>query len=169
MNNDFFPGDDYKVPITSNYMKLTEGNHKFRALSSAIVGYEYFNRDNKPVRSKEIFEELPNDIKQNGKINHFWAFVVYNYEAKRIQILELTQKSIQNQMQNYIKNPDWGNPKGYDITINRKGTTKNDTEYTVMPSPHKTIEPDILKKFESAKINLEALYINEDPFAIDVD
>lgn len=169
-DNDYFFGSaNYKVPETSNYMKLkTEGAHKFRVLSSAIVGYEYFNTNNEPVRSKDIFDETPN-IKKDGKINHFWAFVVWNYESERVQILEITQKSIQQQMKAYIDNPDWGSPKGYDITINRKGTTKNDTEYTVMPSPHKPVDQKIVDKFTSMKIDLNALYIGKDPFKIDAE
>jgi hypothetical protein len=164
--DNFFPSEDYKVPVTSNYMKLVEGSNKFRVLSSAIVGYEYFKDDNKPVRSREPFEETPG-IKKNGKVSHFWAFLVWNYDAKRVQILELSQKSIQNQFQAYIKNPDWGHPKEYDVTINRKGTSMMDTEYTVMPSPHKPIDPEIQKQADHIKVDLTALYEGLDPFTVD--
>src|SRR3990167_10963883 len=88
-NENFFPTEDYKVPTTSNYMKLSEGEHTFRVLSSAIIGWEYFTTENKPIRSREQFEERPDDLKKDGKINHFWAFVVWNYEEKRVQILEI--------------------------------------------------------------------------------
>jgi len=162
--NDFFPETDYKVPNTSNYLKLTEGSHKFRVLSSAVVGYEYFTTENKPVRSKEPFDDEPTDIKSDSTIKHFWAFVVYNYDAKKIQILELTQKSIMNQMKGYMDNPDWGNPKTYDFTIKRTGSSKNDTEYSVMPSPHKPIDTEIVTKYESMKIDLNALFTGADPF-----
>ncbi len=163
MTNDFFPTADYKVPVTSNYVKLTEGDTTFRVLSSAIIGFEYFNKDNKPVRSMEMFEETP-DIKAGARVNHFWAFVVWNYNDSRMQILELTQKSIMTAMKALIDNPKWGSPKGYDITITRKGTTMNDTEYTVMPNPATLLEETIKSQFESKNINLEALYSNEDPF-----
>lgn len=168
MNNDnFFGTENYEIPETSDYMKFkTEGAHKFRALSSAIVGYEYFKDDNKPVRSRTPFDATPG-IKKNGKISHFWAFIVWNYSAKRIQILEIQQKTIQTAMKAYINNPDWGNPKNYDITVSRKGMTVNDTEYTVMPSPHKPLDADIAKKFGEAKINLEALFDDMDPFSVD--
>jgi hypothetical protein len=56
-NNDFFPTADYKVPVTSDYMKFQDGVNTFRVLSSAIIGYEYFNTENKPVRSEEMFDE----------------------------------------------------------------------------------------------------------------
>ena len=163
--NDFFPSSDYKVPSTSNYMKLTEGEHNFRVLSSAIVGFEYFNRDNKPVRYREYPEEIPNDIKSDGRLNHFWAFAVWNYEAKRIQILEITQKSIQMPMQALINNPKWGNPKGYDITITRKGTGMQDTEYAVMPNPHSELDLAIIETYKRVQPNLEGLFDGLDPFA----
>jgi len=166
--NDFFPEAGYKVPETSNYMKFaTPGEHTFRVLSSAIVGYVYFNTENKPIRSKTTFDETPSDLKKDGRISHFWAFVVWNYEAKRVQILEVAQKSIQTQMQALINNVKWGNPKNYDITVTRKGTTMNDTEYTVMPNPHTPVDDEIVKKFQTMKINLEALYEGLDPFAVD--
>ena len=165
--NSFFPEANYEIPTTSNYLKLTEGEHTFRVLSSAIIGYVYFNNDNKPVRSRTAFEETPADLKKDARINHFWAFVVYNYEAKRIQILEVAQKSIQTQLKALIDNTKWGNPKGYDITITRKGTTMNDTEYTVMPNPHTTLEATVASQFASSKINLDAMFEGLDPFQAD--
>ncbi len=162
--DNFFPSSDYKIPETSNYMKLTEGEHTFRVLSSAIIGYEYFNKDNKPVRSKELFENTPEDLKKDGRILHFWAFIIWNYNAKRLQIMEITQKSIMNPLKALIDNPKWGNPKKYDITITRKGTTMNDTEYAVMPNPAEEVSEEIANAFMNSPINLEALYTGEDPF-----
>ena len=164
MEETFLPAE-YKIPSTSNYMKLTEGEHNFRVMSSAITGYVYFSTENKPVRSKEAFEDVPADIKQGGRINPFWAFVVYNYEAKRVQILEVTQKSIMLPIQALVRNPKWGNPKGYDITITRKGTGLMDTEYAVMPNPHASVSEEVQRAFELRIINLDALYEGKDPFA----
>lgn len=158
----FFPTEDYKIPSTSNYFKFAEGKNKFRVLTSAVVGYEYWNTEKKPVRSKEMFEEMPEDIQtdKDGKfrINHFWAFLVWNYEAKRAQILLLTQKSIMNAIKAYVDEPDWGDPKGYDIVVTRSGAGF-DTEYQVIANPHSPA-PDIAVP----KANLEALFDNEDPF-----
>jgi hypothetical protein len=163
-NENFFPTTDYKIPETSNYLKITEGEHTFRVLSSAIVGYSYFNNENKPIRSKTPFEEMPTDMKKDGRMNHFWAFVVWNYESKRVQILELTQKTIMTPMQALIKNPKWGNPKNYDITITRKGTSMQDTEYAVMPNPHAPVDNAIVEAYKRSAVSLEALYEGIDPF-----
>lgn len=153
---------DYKIPITSNYMKFLEGDNTFRVMSSAIVGYEYFTTENKPIRSREPFDETP-DIKKNGSVKHFWAFVVWNYEAKRIQILELTQKTIMTSIKNKIDNEKWGDPKEYDIVVNRKGSGL-DTEYDITPNPHSDTPEEATKAFKARPINLEALYAGDDPF-----
>ena len=167
MNNDLFPSSDYKVPQTSNYLKLTEGDHTFRVLTSAIEGWEYFNTENKPVRSKTPIDEEPRDIKHdkdgNYVISHFWAFVVWNYDAKRIQVLELKQKGVMTYIQGLVNDEAWGNPKGYDLVITRKGSGF-DTEYTTTANPHRPLDPEIQAKYESIKVNLEALYTGDDPF-----
>lgn len=162
--NEFLP-NDYKVPASpSNYMKFLDGENTFRVLSSAIVGYEYFNKENKPVRSREPFEETPTDIKKDGKVKPFWAFVVWNYTTNQVQILELTQKSIMHAIKALVDSKKWGNPKGYDITVTRTGEGL-DTEYTIMPNPHSETEDAIKNAFLDKPIKLEALYEGKDPFS----
>lgn len=168
MPTDFFPQADYKMPVSTNYMKFQEGDNTFRVLSSAIVGWEYWNTDNNPIRSREPFDGKPDHIKQEKdgsyRINHFWAFVVYNYDAQKVQILELTQKGIMKYIQGLVNNPKWGNPQSYDLVVNRSGTGL-DTEYTCVANPHSEVDPVIMTKYQMMSINLEALYDGADPFA----
>lgn len=166
--DNFFPESDYKMPETGNYMRFGEGDNTFRVLSSAVVGFEYFKADNKPVRMKTAPDSIPSDMKKDGAVKHFWAFVVYNYDSKRIQILELTQKGIMKTMQSYIKNPKWGNPKEYDFIVTRTGSGM-DTEYAITVNPKAPVDESILERFSKMKIDLEALFVNEDPFKVDVD
>jgi hypothetical protein len=165
--NDFFPTEDYSIPETSNYMKFREGDNNFRVLSSAVVGYEYWNVDGKPVRSKEAPDETPFDIKRNekgeAKIDYFWAFVVYNYEAKKIQILEIKQKAIMQYIQGLVKNPKWGNPKGYDLCVNRKGAGL-ETKYITTATPHSPVDVNVEDKYKAMSIDLQALFSGNDPF-----
>jgi hypothetical protein len=83
-------------------MKFKEGANKFRILSAPILGYEYWTADRKPVRARELWKVIPTDADISGpngwSPKHFWAFVVYNFEDKAIQILELTQATIQRQL-----------------------------------------------------------------------
>lgn len=164
-----FLGKDYKAPVyPSNYMKFEDGENTFRVLSSAVTGFSYWTTSKKPVRSKMMFEETPDDaqLSKEGKFQpkHFWAFVVWNYKAERVQILELTQKSIQDAILALVNNKKWGDPVKYDITVSKAGEGL-DTEYTVMPNPH---SPADGKWFADAEaVNVQALFSNGDPFTKD--
>ncbi len=159
-NNGFLP-DGYKAPEGA-YYKLKDGENTFRILSSAVTGYEYWNKENKPIRSSTPFQSTPADIKLDDKgkatsIKHFWIFVVTN-EDNQIQIMEITQKSIQSAIRSLVENPKWGDPKGYDITINKAGNGLS-TEFSVMPNPHSEAP-----KIDISHINLKNMLVNEDPF-----
>ena len=154
-------------------MKLKAGENAFRVLSSAIIGYKYWNTENKPVRLKEMPKFIPKDLRMDetgrpSTIKHFWAFVVYNYNENSIQILELTQSGIQGSIKNLVDNNKWGNPKEYDIIIVKKGEKLN-TEYSVLPNPKAEIDKSILDTYNSMNINLNALYDGGDPFNSIVD
>ena len=162
--NTFLP-DNYEIPqAPSAYMKFSEGLNQIRVLSSAIVGFEYFTTENKPERSKELPTGTPVDIKKDGKVKPFWAFVVYNYQLKKIQILEITQKTIMFSIQSLVQNPKWGDPKMYDIAITKTGEGM-ETEYNVQGEPPiAPMDPAIVEQYTALNINLEALFTNEDPF-----
>lgn len=155
---------DYKEP-EGNYFKIQPGKNTFRILSSAVVGYEYWNKDSKPVRSREPFQGTPADIKLDEKtgkpttVKHFWAFVVYNYRTGTVQIMQIAQKGLQQDIRALTDDEAWGDPKTYDITITKTGTGF-DTDYSVMPVP-KSEGPG---KIDISYINLEALYDGDDPF-----
>ena len=163
---------DYKEPDTSNYMKLEKGDNVFRVLSDAITGMEYWKEADgkrKPVRLHSEEEIKIGDLETDEKGNlvmpkHFWAFIVFNRAAEKIQILEITQKTIRRQVNALYNNEKWGDPKGYDITITREGDGF-ETEYTVMPNPKEELDEGIVKLHKDMRINLDALYEGEDPFS----
>lgn len=165
-----FLGKDYKIPTSGgNYMKFKQDENPFRILGSAITGFEYWNTDNKPVRSPEPITEIPHDIKKDkdGKptpIKHFWAFPVWNYNDEAVQILEITQKSVMKDLKAYIDNKKWGDPKGYDFVVTRTGEGM-DTEYSVISEPKSELDEKVKKAYEAKSINLKALYTGADPFA----
>ncbi len=160
----------YEVPKNSgDYMKLKEeGTYKLRILSDAKTGYEYWSTEGKPVRSPAPFEDRPKDIRPEqdgtpGKIKHFWAFAVWNYKEERVQILELTQSTIQTAINDlYIIN-EWGDPKGYDLVITRK-KEEGFVKYQVQPLPHKPVAGNITAAYEAKPVNLNALFDGGNPF-----
>ena len=169
MSTDFL-NKDYEAPVsTGNYMKFKKnGGVKFRVLSNAVTGFEYWNTESRPVRSPKAWFEMPKDIKLDKddkptKIKHFWAFVVWNYEASKVQVLEVTQVSVRDAIMSHYKEEAWGDPKGYDITVNSTGVDL-DTKYTVVMSPPTPISDEIKAEYEKLNINLDNLFTGEDPF-----
>jgi hypothetical protein len=166
-----FLNKDYNVPASgSNYMKLEKGDNTFRVLSSAIVGWELWTSE--IVEGKEL--RKPNRFRDEESIpmamidpenmpKHFWAFIAWNYQEQKIQILELTQRSVQKAIKAYVDKKEWGDPKNYDITVNKSGEGM-ETRYAVTVNPPKEFDKDIIAQVEAMNINLEALYDGGDPF-----
>lgn len=162
-NTDFLP-NGYEAPKTSDgYMKLQKGENRFRILSRPIIGWEDW-KDKKPLRFR-LNEKPEKPVEANKPIKHFWAFVVWNVAEEKIQILEITQVTIQSAIQGFTKDEDWGNPFDYDIKVKRTGDGM-ETEYSVTPAPKSPVSKTIKDALEKrGKINLEALFAGEDPFA----
>lgn len=158
----FLP-DNYEAPRgASSYMKLQEGENKFRILSQPILGWEDWD-DKRPVRYR--FDAKPaKSIDANRPVRHFWSMVVWNYATEQVQILTITQATIQKQIQALCKDEDWGAPYFYDMKILKSGEGK-ETKYQVNPVPHKPTAAHIVKAFNERPIDLEAIFENADPFA----
>jgi hypothetical protein len=98
------------------------------------MGWWYCTEAKKPVRAREMFKFVPADadLERGWPAKHFWAFVVWNFQTEKIEVLETTQVTIQTAMQSLIQNEDWGDPREYSITVNRTGE-KMETKYPVLP------------------------------------
>lgn len=152
--------DNFKLENKSSdhYMKLQQGDNKIRILSAFIDGWEEWSPERKPIRFKDKPENLREGMKQ------FVAAIVWNYNEKRIQILQLTQVGIIRAIQNLSDDADWGPVFFYDIKITRSGKEKL-TKYDVNPLPTKALDPEIERAFREKPCCLEAIYVNSDPFA----
>ena len=159
---------DYEAPKgSSNYLKLEEGQNKFRIVSDAVIGYEYWTDANKPVRLKEHPTTKPTDIrvKDDGsyEVKHFWAFIVLDRKDAKVKILEITQASIMRNIEELFLNEEWGDPKQYDLNISRTGSGM-ETRYTVQPSPTKELTKEEKSLVARMEIDLNALFEGENPF-----
>ena len=164
---------DYKEPDTSNYMKFSQGDNTFRILSNVIVGMEYWKttkEGRKPIRKRPDEDIQISDLEideKTGELDmpkHFWAMVVWNYNSERVQILEITQATIRKPLIALERNEKWGDLGEFDITVTKEGDGL-ETSYQVTPNPKELINEKIVKRYESMKIDLEALYRGDDPFA----
>lgn len=145
------------------YMKLKAGQNKFRILSAPVSGYEIWTTENKPMRWAEYPKTIPADIKPGSQPKYFWAFVVWNFGSKAVEILQLTQATIISPIQELVNSEEWGAPTGYSLTVTRKGEGL-ETEYTVVPSPAKETPKEILQAYKEKNINLGALLTGSNPF-----
>lgn len=154
---------NYQAPASAgNYMKIQDGENKIRILSKPVLGWEDWV-DEKPIRYR--FESKPAKSHDPKKpIRHFWAFIVWNYNEEKIQILQVSQATIRKNIEVLCKDSDWGDPYFYDIKIIRTGAS-TDTEYQVNPLPHKQANATIVKAFNEKKCYLEALFEGADPFS----
>ena len=166
----FLP-DNYEPPKSQGkYLKLTQGAHRIRILSKSITGYEVWaanqatGQDRYPFRFKELKDINVKPSKPGDQPKHFWAMKIWNYDTEQIQIAQFTQKTIQSLILDFYNNTDYGDPKGYDITITRKGEGKDNTTYTAVPSPPKELSEEVKQANENTLISLEALYDGGDPF-----
>jgi hypothetical protein len=157
---DFLP-DNYEAPQGGGgYMKFQKGDNKFRIVAKPIIGWLDW-KDKKPYRFK--YNEKPEKPMSDQTIKHFWAMLVWNYDEQSVQILEITQATIQKSISDLAKNEDWGAPYNYDLKVNRKGESLA-TEYSVMPSPKKALPEEVLKAIEEKPCDLEALFFGADPW-----
>ena len=161
---DSFLQEGYELSKSKgNYFRYEDGENTVRILSSALTGFEYFNKDNKPVRSKEGFEETPTDIKDGGKVKEFWAVVIWNYATQGIQIMEITQRTVMSQIMALIGNSKWGDVRNYDLSITRTGKSL-ETTYAVIANPKTDLTPEVTEAYAKANVTLENLFNGQDPF-----
>lgn len=153
---------NYEVPVSpSNYTKFEAGENRLRILASPIIGYEWWTEDDagtrKPVR-------VPMNVEHPSDAKHFWAMPVWNYKQGRVQILEITQKSIQESLRTFANGAEWGSPLHYDVSIIRQGEGR-DTKYQVIPTPHSQVKPEVKETYQQTAVNIDALFEGKDPFA----
>lgn len=163
----FLPTGAEAPKESGNYLKLIEGSIKFRVVSEAVFGYEYWTNDKKPVRLHENPKTKPTDIRLNDDgsytVKHFWAFKVLDRADGTVKIFEITQNGIKRDIESLLQNADWGEPTGYDITI--VGVGKGlERRYTVQPSPHKELTADEKSLVARMEIDLNALFDGADPY-----
>jgi hypothetical protein len=169
--------DFQEPPKYGDYTKLEEGENRLRILSEAIIGCEYwidiFNQETrkeerKPIRRPiEEATELP-----TTDWSYFWACFIWNYKAKKIQILNTTKKGIRSGLESLSKNASWGDLTEYDICINKKQTDPTNAkkaDYSVTPLKNTVLEAEIFSKWQATGFDRNALlllFAGLDPFEL---
>jgi len=152
--------------------KIKSGDKvKFRMLTDFITGKSVWGdpkQEGKRVCTrKRIGEKLEvgcigiNKFSGNPEsIKQFIAAIVWNYATEQVEIFETDKSTIIEQIFDIEADDDWGDSKGFDLSISKKGEAM-ETTYSLLPS-----NKSVFKCSEDFKhVNIEALYTGDDPFA----
>ena len=148
----------YDIPSGSgNFLKLENGANKIRLCTKALE--VAFHEDN--TGSKYSTTVCPSngcELCKAGKPKKFkFAFLVLNRTDGKPYIYE-SPLTVFRQIVAYERNPEYGDIRKYDITINKEGVARN-TTYTIMPSPKKSeLTTEETKLIAESGISLETAY-----------
>jgi len=160
--------DNYQQPKqgSGDYLIIKEPQEcKVRLLTKPTILYEAWTNDNKPVRKTTGENWELGDFKDTPR--ECWAFIVWNYEEKKFQVFSTTKRGFINDIYRFVQDEDWGEPTRYDIKLIRKGRTMEDTEYSITPLPHKDLDAEIQKDFDSLTYDLDVLVDGGHPLQAD--
>ena len=124
-------------PSESVWLKFPEGTTTIRLLSHSIhFRNHYIRGENKTYDCTGMIETCEWCQKGNKKRER-WAYLILlrDEKAPEIKVAEIGF-SIFGTILELSKDEDYGDPRGYDLKIVRKGTDK-DTEYNVIPGKAK--------------------------------
>ena len=150
---------DYKAPTgSSDYFKLQAGDNKVRIMTDPVIGWEGWI-DGKPFRRKGVDKNIEDDeveiykLSKKPAISPVWSMIVWDYEESKLKLWNLTQKTIMTKIVGMSEDKGWGDPKGYDIGIERVEGKR--VSYDVRPYPPKKLDKEIEKAFKSTELDPE--------------
>jgi hypothetical protein len=161
MENFLPPG--YAAPQggSTAYLKLEAGTTRFRIISNPIVGSVSWtdtpDGGRKPRRTPLGAQNPGADARP------FWAMAVLHND--QVKILEITQKTLMQSIQSLSSSPDWGHPSRYDVIVTRTGTSKEQTKYSLVPAPVKSLTPEQIAIVNKTSLSLELLFSGGDPMS----
>ena len=89
--------------------------------------------------------------------------VVWNYTTEKIQIREITQKSLMNQITALVSDEDFKDVYSYDLKVNKEGE-KMETKYNLLPWKIEAVDTKIQTLYFNSQVKLDALFEWLDPF-----
>jgi hypothetical protein len=160
-----------------NYTSWNDGLNKILIVDPRVVtGYQYWTKNDGPKRQREVFDTpLPDDAQtqKNPKTDEeeqkrqqfFWTLVIYNFESKKFEICQVTQKGIRDDLLALQENEDWGDPVGqYTIAVNRKNENGN-VGYSANGNPVKEATKkeiaEIMEAYKGQEIDPERAMFGE--------
>ncbi len=169
-SGNFLPEDDSTAfpaeEVMGKYFKPASGANKMRIIMQPIIALQRFVAGENGKLKVERFRlaDRPADA-ATKPVKKFYGYGIYNYSLKRIQIWTCDKATINNAIRELASDKNWGDFRHYDLVITKTGK-ELETKYCVHPIPPSQISDEVLTAFTQTPLNLNALFSNEDPFAV---
>jgi hypothetical protein len=143
----------------SKYVKFKIGENKLRIVSDVYESLRHQLKINDQFKNiacpKTLDRTAPCPICSMGdKPKDRWIVKVIDRSSNTVKILE-SGHMIFGQLSSLNENPEYGDPREFDITITRKGE-KLDTEYNVIPARvNSKLTAEEIKMVKDDKFDLE--------------
>lgn len=161
-----FP-ENFEIPkSTGNFLrKLEEGQTKLKFLEQPILGWvkkvypepDVQGKIGKPEIDYWFYSDQPKQ--PHAKASLFLACLVYNFKDQSIQYFEIDKKTLLSDILELEKS-------GYELTKTdfnfiKKGNTKENTSYSVVPMPKPEIlNNSVLEEYKNMDVNLSNAFVN---------
>ena len=164
------------------FNKKPAGPYKFRILGVPLEGYiqwetrnvEVTDEAGKKTMKEKRFpirsfpDEKPIPIDPNHPARKFWTFPIWNYQTSRVELWEITQKTMMRRLTDLNTSEDFGALIDYDIRVKKiimeLTGGKQKVEYTIDALFPKPLAQEIIQCIEKTPIRMSALYESKDPF-----
>lgn len=148
--------------LYTSLSKLEQGEHRFRVITEAISWYQYFPESGGVTRVDQKPDTEPTD----GKVTDYWqstrkffyAFGVVNVDTLDVSIMHLDKMGVVRDLENYVNDPDYGDPRGYDIVIVKQWSWK-ETKYSMKVKPPKEAEAKVVEASKWYQFDLNQYYV----------
>jgi len=156
--SNFLP-QGYVAPASGGYTKLDAGQTQLRILSAPLMTWLAWENNS----ARRVSYDQPQPVVApgpNNSVQHAWTMIAWNYKTQKIEIFEMTQKTLQSALGALAGNPAWGHPQGYDIIITKTGSGKEGTKYMLQANPHSPLSDVISAAIAETPIDLNQLLVN---------
>jgi hypothetical protein len=133
----------YIIPAGGGkFSKFAVGQNRFRILQPALLTWAIWSDDGGGNKTVVHYPFNPMQKPQGREVNHNWNLLVFDYQMNDVSLLQVSQKSIQEQISGITQLPGFADYRTYDIVVNRTGTTKTNTDYHCQALMPELMTPD---------------------------
>lgn len=153
----------YDVPNNTPFLKLEAGDNKIR-LCSKPVELPFYQASRKGEKYATVQlntqAEIDQAIVEGKKIKYKYAYLAINRRDGKLYVWESSVQAFRS-IVSFARNPEYGDPTQYDITVNRSGEGIN-TQYSVIPARNSSpFTDEELEMIENGKDMIEQTYKKE--------